>query len=245
MNNYIYIDNDSLLTKAVEIASFTNKLQVTCDYKNVTFPYLYLLNNDLLIVNKNSKPYSINDIYNNCNFKNRYLNITNDLLITTIKKSFINGDILFDLTAGFALDSLILAKFGFKVTMLEFNPLIATIVYYALDNSIIPRNNLNLIFGDSIEFLNNTIIIPDVIYLDPIYNDKKNACSSKHMKLIQNTSEVDNSSNNTTLFKFGIKLVKQKIIVKRDNKQDFIVNYPKPNYIKFGKTIRFDVYNKY
>lgn len=246
MNNFnLYIDDYSLLTKAIEIAKFTNGIEVICDLKHVTYPYLHLLNNNLLIVNKNSKPYSINDIYNNFNFKHRYLNIENDLLITTIKKSFTSGDILLDLTTGFALDSLIFAKFGINVTMLEFNPFIATIVYYALMNDIIPRNNLKLIFGNSVDFLKNITIKPDFIYLDPMYDDNKKSLSNKHMKLIQETSEVDNPSNNTILFKLGIKLVKKKIIVKRDNKQEFIINEPQPNLIKFGKTIRFDVYNNF
>lgn len=58
------------------------------------------------------------------------------------------------------------------------------------------------------------------------------------------TSSVIESDENINLFALAYKTVLNKVIVKRDNKQQNIVGLPLVSYNKCGKTVRYDVYLK-
>jgi len=85
----------------------------------------------------------------------------------------------------------------------------------------------------------------NLIYLDPMFNDGKQALAKKDMQLIDlliHQVSLKYATDNQALFELARKRCRQKLIVKRDNKQAELVSQPVPTYLKKGKTIRFDVY---
>jgi len=131
--------------------------------------------------------------------------------------------------------------------MIEYHPVLATIIYYALKHRYLPKDNLTLVYANSIEYLNDyTGIKPAAIYLDPMFKEEKSSAKAKkEMQIIQRLNEESISSPNPEidqqLFSLAYSLC-PKVIVKRDNKQQNIVPNPKPIFLKQGKTIRYDVY---
>ena len=238
---YLYITEPLLLEAALALAKFSNKLIVVDKVPESEMPYLQLDGNGLAVAGIFSKPYYVAEIYSKLNL--RYQSLANDLLIQATKINTRVGDTLWDLTAGLGKDAIILASYGYDVTMVECNPLLATIIYYALNNKIIPSNSLNIVCTDSLQFVQQATTLPDIIYLDPMFNDEKTALAKKDMQLIQrlaNNSKTDVKQ----LFAHSYNIIKTKVVVKRDNKQEKIVAAPPPSYTKQGKTVRFDVYRK-
>jgi hypothetical protein len=76
-----------------------------------------------------------------------------------------------------------------------------------------------------------------------MFADNKQALAKKDMQLIDwfVGMSIDTCVNNLEIYNLAIKIC-HKLIVKRDNKQEFLIKQLKPTYQKLGKTIRFDVY---
>ena len=214
--------------------------------QNNNLPYLLLDEQGLAICSNTFKPLYVADIYQK--LAKRGLTLAKELLIQAIriKNKSKNITNVLDLTAGLAKDALLIAQYGYNVTMVEQNPILATIIYYALQHSYIP-NNAKIIFMNSLDYLNNLNdnVSIDAIYLDPMFKHNKNAKAKKEMQLIQMITENfewDNS-NEILLFEKSLQLAEHKIVVKRDNKQPAIVTTPLPSFTQQGKTVRYDVYN--
>ena len=233
-----YTDN-SLLSKASILSEFTNCCRlVEVEPDSLKF-YLRLDNIGLSIISSNFKPLYISQIY--ANLVSRYKNLKTELLVQLVKDKGVAK--IWDLTAGFGKDAFILASAGYEVTMVEQNPMLATILYYALNNNILPKRNLNLIYANSIDFLDSKTDTPDIIYLDPMFKENATSKAKKEMQLIQILTNNDSMSDDLGLFNRSLQIARRRVIVKRDNKQAAIVHMPLPSYTKTGKTIRFDVYS--
>ncbi len=233
-----YTDN-SLLSKANILSEFTNCFKlVEVEPKSLTF-YLRLDNNGLAIISSTFKPLYISEIY--ANLVSRYKNLKTELLVQLVKDKCIAK--IWDLTAGLGKDAFMMASAGYEVTMVEQNPMLATILYYALNNNILPKRNLHLVYANSIDFLGTSTDTPDIIYLDPMFKESATSKAKKEMQLIQMLTNNDNVSDDVELFNTALAIASRRVIIKRDNKQATLVNAPLPSYTKTGKTIRFDVYN--
>ncbi len=247
MNKYKLLCTQSTLKSSGEILiNFTKSIDMVDSIEsNYILPYLILDENGLSIKCQHFNLIYIQDIYQPLN--KRLKNLDQELLIKAIKikQAHSNTINILDLTAGLAKDSLLIAKYGYTVTMIEQNPLLATIIYYAIQNHYLP-SNMNIIFMNSIDYLNQLPDMqkPDIIYLDPMFKQNKTAKAKKTMQLIQliTNEEEDNHTNDTLLFEQALKTATIKVVVKRDSKQLRISPMPIPTYEKSGKTVRYDVY---
>ena len=113
-------------------------------------------------------------------------------------------------------------------------------MYYASLVGLIP-SNVTVIWANSIDYLKKSKVRPDIIYLDPMFKDTKSAKSKKNMQLIQNLVDRD-VFDDKLLFVLSMNIALDKVIVKRDNKQKTIHELYNVSYQKYGKTVRYDIY---
>ncbi len=155
-----------------------------------------------------------------------------------------------DLTAGLGDDAFILASSGCRVTLIERNPVIFTLlengfdragscaVYDAGISDIVKR--MKLVFMDASNFLKNHTELSDVIYLDPMYQKRrKSAAVRKEMQAFQMV--VGGDEDAPKLLNFALKKARYRVVVKRPLKAPFLAN-SEPSFSIKGKTTRFDVF---
>lgn len=236
--NKLCCNDPSLSQLAQKLVDFTHQLDWVTDKPNDAI-YLELNKSTLNLIVDSLAPFNLEQIYLPL-IKRKF---SQDFLITTINLP--RGSQVFDLTAGLGQDSFILASFGYKVLMVEQHPILATMLYHAIEVGLFPTNNISVICANSLDFLQNTSQVADAIYLDPMFNDNKSAKSKLQIQLIDRllaNDLVSLDSNNTKLFNLAYQYATKKIIVKRDNNAKQLVSSPLPTYSKSGKTVRYDIY---
>lgn len=133
---------------------------------------------------------------------------------------------LLDMTGGWASDAVLFSLLGIEVTAIESNHGVYALTYDALmrltasedlifqwiKNSV---DSLEYIFSDSLEWLRQRPSDEfDVIYIDPMFPDKKSkALSPKPMQILQNL--VGKNQNVMPLLQQALKKAKQRVIIKR------------------------------
>ncbi|MDB6060690.1 MAG: hypothetical protein JWM78_793 [Verrucomicrobiaceae bacterium] len=161
-----------------------------------------------------------------------------------------------DATAGLGRDSAVLASYGFAMTLLERNPIVAALLADGIErahcsddarlNEVVSLMQLHC--ADAATYLNNLseAEYPDVVYLDPMFppNDKS-ALVKKEMRLFQqlfhSADENRATEDYTELFNAARKRARIRVVVKRPRKADALAGRA-PNYSVEGKAVRFDVY---
>ena len=152
--------------------------------------------------------------------------------------------LLLDATAGLGEDSILLAAAGFSVRMYEKNPTIAALLEDALSRAakaeelsgIVSR--MELICADSIEAMRNLKEPVDVIYLDPMFPErKKSALIKKKFQLLEKLEEP--CADEEELLGAAICARPHKIVIKRPAKGPCLAGV-KADYSIFGKSIRYD-----
>jgi len=153
-----------------------------------------------------------------------------------------------DATAGFGRDAFVLANLGCQITLLERNPLIATLLEDALQraidnpdtNSVMARMSVNNV--DAIEYLNQLEqqLRPDVIYMDPMYPSReKSALVKKDMRLLHELAGPDSDSEQ--LLSVAQDTAMKRVVVKRPKSAPF-VGEQKPATSIESKNTRYDIY---
>jgi 16S rRNA (guanine1516-N2)-methyltransferase len=156
-------------------------------------------------------------------------------------------DKILDVTAGWGVDSYILARHGHKVTMLEQNQLVYAIVACSLEllaadaNAGVTANRMNIENTDANRYLHGLAGDReyDCIYLDPMFRaHKSGAKPAKEMQILQAiTANVDiDDCFEAALLKAG-----KRVVVKRAAKAPPL-NQLKPDLVYRAKSIRFDIY---
>ena len=149
-----------------------------------------------------------------------------------------------DCTAGLGEDSFILAAGGYHMELYEHNPVTAVLLGDALIRAkshpdlkeIAKRMTLRV--GDSKELLEKLSYRPDLIYLDPMYPEKKKSGESK--KKLQVLHQIETPcSDEIQLVQAAIERKPQKIIIKRPPEGPYLAGM-KPNYSVKRKAVRFD-----
>lgn len=183
--------------------------------------------------------------------KNRILphKLGGEMLIKAAKQ---DGGLAIDATAGLGEDSFLLAAAGFKVLMIEKNPVIAELLRDALerglkDEDLFPIvSRMSLMEGDSKEILKDRGTAPlpgrpSLIYLDPMFPGRtKSGLIKKKFQLLQQLELPE--ENPEELFFSARSANPAKIIVKRPAKEAPITNSIKPTYTIPGNVIRYDCY---
>lgn len=175
----------------------------------------------------------------------RIQNINHEMLVKAAKiKDLGEKPVAIDATAGLGEDSILLAAAGYYVKMYERDNIIAVLLEDALDRaSGIPElaqtvNRMELVYGDSIEAMENCSYSPDLIYLDPMFPARtKSGLIKKKFQLLQ---QLESPCEEGDRLLNAAKAAKpKKIVIKRPLKGEFLAGV-KPNHSIEGKAIRYD-----
>lgn len=134
---------------------------------------------------------------------------------------------ILDATAGMGGDSFVLASLGFEVQMVERSIAVAALLEDALaraKNAIQTEdtdlelldilNRLHLIHADATAYLLAEKPMVDVVYMDPMYPEKKKkAATKKEMKALQNLVGPDKDSEK--LLQAALNTARYRVVVKR------------------------------
>jgi 16S rRNA (guanine1516-N2)-methyltransferase len=147
---------------------------------------------------------------------------------------------VWDLTCGSGKDSILLLKFGAKVTAFERNPSVAALLLMA--KLKFRSDSLSIHFGSAVnlfEALKSDL--PDVIYYDPMYPEegkKKSSLPRKEMQVFRELvgKDLDEEEIFSWVKSSGIK----RFVVKRGVKSPTLKAKPSAQYV--GKSARYDLY---
>lgn len=157
---------------------------------------------------------------------------------------------ILDATAGLAKDSFVLANLGCQVTLLERSPIVAALVKDGID-----RASLNIDFCsvieqgfelhccDALEYIHQIKQDdrPDVIYLDPMYPERKKSASvKKNMQILQRLLGHDLDTD--AVLAAALQKARQRVVVKRPKGAPALPSSRKPTLSYDSKTTRYDVY---
>ncbi len=159
-----------------------------------------------------------------------------------------------DATAGLGRDAFVLASLGGRVSMLERSPIVHALLEDGLARakrhaqeegdvaleSILAR--MTLLNIDSGDFLTQASDPFDVVYLDPMFPErKKSAQVKKEMRVFHAAVGADEDADN--LLPLALERATYRVVVKRPRIAPDLAQQ-KPNFRLEGKSSRFDVYTK-
>ena len=156
---------------------------------------------------------------------------------------------VWDATGGLGRDSFVLASLGLKVHTFEQNPAVACLLSDGLNRAgqseetreIAQRIILH--FGNAVDLMQELAAqngSPDVVYLDPMYPERrKTAAVKKEMAYFHDLVGV--AQDEAELLDVALNTAKKRIVVKRPRLGEFLDGC-KPAYQYTGKSTRFDVY---
>ena len=160
-----------------------------------------------------------------------------------------NTPSVLDITAGLGRDAYILAALGCKLTLVEQSPVLYTLIKDGIrrglehpDSKAVLNNFMNLVYGDSITYMEQLSpdTRPDVIYMDPMYPErKKTALVKKDMQILQRL--IGKGDNTEQLLATAMGKCRQRVVVKRPVHADSIPG-PKPSTSICSKKTRYDCY---
>ncbi len=147
---------------------------------------------------------------------------------------------IWDITCGSGKDSILLLKFGAKVTAFERNPSVAALLLLAKEE--FNSDSLQIRFGEAsshFELLSQEL--PSAIYYDPMYPEegkKKSALPRKEMQVFRELvgKDIDEEEVYSWAKSSGVK----RFVVKRGVKSPTLKAKPSAQYT--GKSARYDLY---
>ena len=162
-----------------------------------------------------------------------------------------NTPSVLDATAGLAGDAFVLATLGCSITLIERSPIIFALIENAVERASlnekftpILNRGFNLINQDAIDYISDQLEkngdSPDVIYIDPMYPDrKKSALVKKDMQILQRLHDRDDKTSE--LLETALLYAKKRVVVKRPTHAETL-NNRKPNTCIKSKKTRYDIY---
>jgi len=155
-----------------------------------------------------------------------------------------------DATAGLGKDSYVFACLGCPVTLVERSPIIAALVKDGIERASlnieffeIIKNGFILHNRDALEYIQaiDKDNEPDVIYLDPMYPDKKKSASvKKNMQILQKLLGHDQDTHK--VLDAALKKAKKRVVVKRPKGAPILEAEKTPTLSYESKGTRYDVY---
>ncbi|MEE9354430.1 MAG: class I SAM-dependent methyltransferase, partial [Methylococcaceae bacterium] len=166
-------------------------------------------------------------------------------------KSGVTPEVL-DVTAGLGGDAFVLATLGCKLTLIERSPIVACLLEDAIERASlnndfqhILQQGFKLIHTDANAYLrdidsHNVEACPDVIYIDPMYPDrKKSALVKKDMQILQRLHLQNDEP--AELLENAMLVANKRVVVKRPVQAEPLNERAISTSIKSKKT-RYDVY---
>lgn len=158
---------------------------------------------------------------------------------------------ILDATAGLGKDAFVLASLGAEMMLCEQNPVIYVLLSDALlrasvnEETALIVKRMQTMHANAIDYLktlNDTPSArPDVIYLDPMYPErKKSAKIKKEMQILQYL--VGHSDENAALLEMALQTAKHRVVVKRP-KTAVMLNETAPSFTVSSVNTRYDVYS--
>jgi 16S rRNA (guanine1516-N2)-methyltransferase len=154
-----------------------------------------------------------------------------------------------DITAGLARDAYILAALGCRVTLVEQSPVIYSLIEDGVKRGLtepastdVLKNFINLVNADAVQYMEHmgSDSRPDVIYIDPMYPEKKkSALVKKDMQILQRLLGKDGQANQ--LLKTALRYSRDRVVVKRPIHAEPVGNI-KPDTSISSKKTRYDIY---
>lgn len=169
-----------------------------------------------------------------------------ELLIRAAGIRHATAPLLVDATAGLGRDGFLLAAHGFRVRMIEANPVVAALLADGLARArrlphlaaIAARIHLSV--GDAVAWLSDPEEQPQVVYLDPMFPERsKSAKVRQDLRLLQLLDRKSLAPE--PLLTAALAVGANKVVVKRPLKGPLLAGRP-PSYVLRGKAVRFDVY---
>ncbi len=158
-----------------------------------------------------------------------------------------NPPSVIDATAGLGRDAFVLANLGCSLTLLEQSPVVAELLQDGIERAgedenfqQILKRGFKLINQNSIDYLEKLQDYPEVIYLDPMFPERKKTASvKKNMQLLQKLLGHDEDSR--TLLEIALNRASRRVVVKRP-KGAPVLSEHKPDYQVESKKMRYDIY---
>ncbi len=158
---------------------------------------------------------------------------------------------VYDMTAGLGGDAFVLASLGCPVTLFERNPVVYALLEDGLQRArqfaqeqdaelldIIKRMELNS--GNSITWLQNVKEKLPVVYLDPMFPERKKSASvKKEMQVFHGL--VGDDADASDLLDAALQAAEHRVVVKRPRIAPNIEGRA-ASYALQGKSSRFDIY---
>lgn len=126
---------------------------------------------------------------------------------------------ILDATTGFGEDAYALAVLGHKVWGIEKNPIVFSLLEDAVSRLALqaPDIQFHIIHANAIDFLEDILEPPEVIYLDPMFPEpehKKSALSKKEMQILQKLLRGEEGRTDE-LFAKAMSKATERVVVKR------------------------------
>lgn len=155
-----------------------------------------------------------------------------------------------DATAGLAKDSFVFACLGCKVTLIERSAVIAELVKDGIARASLNTDFFSII-EQGFEFHHNDALSyiqaieetakPEVIYLDPMYPEKKKSASvKKNMQMLQKLLGHDLDTDE--VLKAALNKAEKRVVVKRPKGAAVLETDRSPTLSYESKATRYDVY---
>lgn len=168
-----------------------------------------------------------------------------ELLVRVARVRGVDAPTAVDATAGLGEDALLLAAAGFSVTLCERDPVIAALL---ADTLLRARDDerlaevaarMRLVEGDAIETLASLDEAPDVVFLDPMFPERRRrASTNKKLQLFQVLERP--CEDEEALMAAALAARPRKVVVKRPLKGPHLAGV-KPSSSLSGKVVRYDV----
>lgn len=161
-----------------------------------------------------------------------------DLLIKAVGAVKKRPKIL-DCTLGLGVDSFLLMARNCEVWACERNKILSALWRDAAARANL--QNIRFIDEDAKLFLKNTKENFDILYLDPMYPEKRKTAPKKEMLLLRELLGGDDDADK--LFSCAWEKARERVVVKRPIHAEYLAG-EKPVIQYRGKSIRYDVYLK-
>ncbi len=178
-----------------------------------------------------------------------HANLTHEMPVKAcrIKNKQIPVSVL-DATAGLGEDALLLAAFGFNVTMYERDETIYKLLSDTIERAkedadlLKAVSRMTLFYEDSIKAMRELKEKPDVVYLDPMFPLRtKSGLVKKKFQLIHELEKP--CEDEKELLEAALSAALVRVVIKRPLKGEYLAGV-KPDYSIEGSTIRYDCINR-
>lgn len=194
----------------------------------------------------NSLPLFVNFISSKMHYRRQQLSIRKEALARALGLKNGTNPRIIDATTGLARDSFVIAALGFHVQMIERSPIIHALVSDGIERALQDSEvaeiakRMHLIQSNAITYLQNVKEKPDIVYLDPMFPErKKSALSKKDMRIFHDV--VGDDPDADQLLPAALACAKSRVVVKRPRLAVELAGI-KPSFILEGSSSRFDVY---